>query len=65
MILQFFQNKLQESKILNSYFKELEKLYPLSSVVVSTREEIGNIYKEYVDDNWGNIGYFSDIYIIH
>lgn len=54
----FFQNKLQDSKILNSYFKELEKLYPLSSVVVSTREEIGNIYKEYVDDNWGNIGYF-------
>lgn len=54
----FFQNKLQESNILSSYFKELEKLYPLSSVVVSAREEIGNIYKEYVDENWGNIGYF-------
>lgn len=54
----FFQNKLQESKILSSYFKELEQLYPLSSIVVSAREEIGNIYKEYVDENWGNIGYF-------
>lgn len=54
----FFQNKLQESKILSSYFKELEKSDPLSSVVVCTREEIGNIYKEYVDENQGNIGYF-------
>lgn len=54
----FFQKEIQNSTILSSYFKELEQLYPLSSVVVSAREEVGNIYKEYVDENWGNIGYF-------